>query len=165
MFAIPTRIVLSVLVLKTLIINLKCSLTANSGRYDQRYATQLQTLYTYFLHCTNRAHKQLPFCRNSGIRRNCILVVARVILYDCVTLVVDISGMDFEATKHEVVNYSLYIHSENKVAQEPPSRRHPAAHVELQIVPMFPQSLTIRVVGSILNDTRRRYEKFIVLGQ
>ena len=45
------------------------------------------------------------------------------------------------------------------------SRRHRAAHVESQIVPLFPQSLTIRVVGSVLNDARRRYEKYIVLGQ
>ena len=45
------------------------------------------------------------------------------------------------------------------------SRRHRAAHVESQIVPLFPQSLTIRVVGSVLNDARRRYEKCIVLGQ
>ena len=45
------------------------------------------------------------------------------------------------------------------------SRRHRAVHVESQIVPLFPQSLTIRVVGSVLNDACRRYEKFIVLGQ
>ena len=45
------------------------------------------------------------------------------------------------------------------------SRRHRAAHVESQIVPLFPQSLTIRVVCSVLNDARRRYEKCIVLGQ
>ena len=45
------------------------------------------------------------------------------------------------------------------------SRRHRAAYVESQIVLLFPQSLTIRVVGSVLNDARRRYEKCIVLGQ
>ena len=44
------------------------------------------------------------------------------------------------------------------------SRWHRAVHVESQIVPLFPQSLTIRVVGSVLNDALRRYEKCIVLG-
>ena len=43
--------------------------------------------------------------------------------------------------------------------------RHRAAHVESKIVPLFPQSLTIRVVGSVLKDACRRYEKCIVLGQ
>ena len=47
----------------------------------------------------------------------------------------------------------------------PPTRRHRAAHVESQIVPLFSQSLAIRVVGSVLNNARRRYEKAIVLGQ
>ena len=37
--------------------------------------------------------------------------------------------------------------------------------VESQIVPLFSQSLTIRVVGSVLNDARRRCEKIIVLEQ
>ena len=45
------------------------------------------------------------------------------------------------------------------------SRRHRAAHVESQIVPLFSQSLTISGVESVLNDARRRYEKCIVLGQ
>ena len=45
------------------------------------------------------------------------------------------------------------------------SRRHRAAHVELQIVPLFSQSLTIMGVHRVLNNTRHRYEKCIVLGQ
>ena len=45
------------------------------------------------------------------------------------------------------------------------SGRHRAAHVESQIVPLFSQSLTISGVESVLNDARRRYEKYIVLGQ
>ena len=45
------------------------------------------------------------------------------------------------------------------------NRRHRAAHVESQIVPLFPQSLTSTVVGSGLNTACRRYEKCIVLGQ
>ena len=45
------------------------------------------------------------------------------------------------------------------------SRRHRAAHVESQIVPLFSESLTIRAVDSVLNNARRRYEKCISLGQ
>ena len=44
------------------------------------------------------------------------------------------------------------------------SRRHRAAQVESQIVPLFPQSLTIRVVGSVLNDARRRYKNVLLWG-
>ena len=45
------------------------------------------------------------------------------------------------------------------------SRRHRAAHVESQIVPLFSESLTIRAIDSVLNNARRRYEKCIVLGR
>ena len=44
------------------------------------------------------------------------------------------------------------------------SRRHRVAHVETQIVPWFPQSRTIRVVDSVLNDTHRRYENVLFWG-
>ena len=38
------------------------------------------------------------------------------------------------------------------------------AHVEMQIVPLFSQSLTIRIVNNVLNDARRHYDRYIVLG-
>ena len=70
-------------------------------------------------------------------------------------------------TVSEILRQNVTMHAAGliRLACGPTSRLHRAAHVESQIVPLSPQSLTIRIVSSVLNDARRRYEKCIVLWQ